>query len=252
MKRQLLYTVRTVDHPSTNYALLKLVTEEAMPECQAGQFVQVLTRAQDVMLRRPISICKSDSAKGELWLLVRDAGRGTHRLCELKEGDTLDVIIPLGNGWSAPTAQGRVLLVGGGVGVAPLLKLGIDLKAAGITPEYVIGARSKTDLLLIDEFAKLGPVNISTDDGSYGTPGLVTQNPSFDTPFSQVYCCGPKPMMMAVGRLAQERGAACQVSLENMMACGLGACLCCVEKTKWGNQCVCTSGPVFDINFLNW
>ncbi|MDE6524115.1 MAG: dihydroorotate dehydrogenase electron transfer subunit, partial [Paramuribaculum sp.] len=109
------------------------------------------------------------------------------------------------------------------------------------------------DLLELDEFKRIGTVHIATDDGSAGVHGLVTQHPAIDSQdIDCIYCCGPAPMMKAVAAIARQNNVACEVSLENMMACGLGACLCCVENTVKGNVCVCTEGPVFNITQLTW
>jgi dihydroorotate dehydrogenase electron transfer subunit len=123
----------------------------------------------------------------------------------------------------------------------------------GGKPVFLLGARTKDDLLLQDTFRKYGEVYVTTEDGSMGSKGFVTQHPLLARErFDRIATCGPKPMMMAVARYAREHGIACEASLENMMACGVGACLCCVEKTVAGNLCVCKEGPVFDINKLLW
>ena len=145
------------------------------------------------------------------------------------------------------------LLVGGGVGVAPLLYLGMKLKEMGVTPTFLLGSRTENELMQIDEFKKYGPVYITTENGAVGEKGYVTQHSVLaNNKFSQVYTCGPKPMMMAVARWAKSANVPCEVSLENKMACGVGACLCCVEDTKEGNVCVCKEGPVFSIDKLSW
>jgi dihydroorotate dehydrogenase electron transfer subunit len=133
-----------------------------------------------------------------------------------------------------------------------MLYFGSEMKRIGLAPEFLLGARSKDDLLQLDEFKKIGVVHISTDDGSEGEHGVVTTNSILSTSWDRIYCCGPLPMMKAVAREARRIGADCEVSLENMMACGLGACLCCVEPTVKGNVCVCSEGPVFNINQLTW
>jgi dihydroorotate dehydrogenase electron transfer subunit len=147
----------------------------------------------------------------------------------------------------------KVLLVGGGVGVAPLLYMGSELKKQGLQPTFLLGARSKNDLLELDLFKEIGDVCVTTEDGSLGEKGFVTNHSILNNVvFDLISCCGPKPMMMAVARYAKKADIECEVSLENMMACGLGACLCCVEKTVEGNVCVCKEGPVFNINKLTW
>ncbi|MEZ3563564.1 MAG: dihydroorotate dehydrogenase electron transfer subunit [Duncaniella sp.] len=224
-----------------------------LPAILPGQFVQVAANTPGVFLRRPISINDVNYDQNTIDRLIRKAGKGTSTLVALKEGDKLNILLPLGNGFSLDVASGsRLLLIGGGVGVAPLLYLGRKLKEAGHKPEFLLGARSATDLLELDDFAAIGTVHVSTEDGSMGEHGLVTRHSALEGNIDTIYCCGPAPMMKAVASIARERAINCEVSLENMMACGLGACLCCVENTVKGNVCVCTEGPVFNINLLNW
>ena len=229
-------------------------TDPELPAMKPGQFVQVaIPDAPHTFLRRPISINYVDG--NEMALLVRRAGEGTSRLCDLRSGARLNIVAPLGRGFTIPGQQtGRLLLAGGGVGIAPLCFLGRAMKAAGLTPEFVIGARSEADLLELDMLREIGEVHVTTDDGSVGEHGVVTCHSTWclGATIQRVYCCGPAPMMKAVARLSDSLGADCEVSLENMMACGLGACLCCVEKTVRGNVCVCTEGPVFNIKELTW
>jgi dihydroorotate dehydrogenase electron transfer subunit len=149
--------------------------------------------------------------------------------------------------------KGRILLVGGGVGVAPLLYQGAVLQQLGADVTFLLGARSSADLLMLDMFSRYGRVLVTTEDGSAGECGFVTQHSVLqEEHFDLIQSCGPTPMMKAVARFAHQSGVSCEVSLENMMACGLGACLCCVEKTTEGHLCVCKDGPVFNINKLLW
>jgi dihydroorotate dehydrogenase electron transfer subunit len=256
MKKQIIdLTVRQTVHVHERYVLLKLTHEEPLPEMLPGQFVEV--RVDDVpstFLRRPISIHFVDKEKNELWLLVAAVGDGTRRLARLQPGDTLNCVLPLGNGFTMPqSADERLLLVGGGVGVAPLLYMGAEMQQQGCEPTFLLGARSQKDLLMLDEFRKYGRVLVTTEDGSEGERGFVTNHSILaKEQFTRIATCGPKPMMVAVARMADKLGIACEASLENMMACGVGACLCCVEKTTEGNLCVCKEGPVFDTKRLLW
>lgn len=241
---------------SDNYCLLKVrLEEQEFPDMLPGQFVGILVEnSPTTFLRRPISINYADKATKEMWLLIQLVGDGTRKLSQLKAGEKLNIIYPLGNSFSLPqSAAGNCLLVGGGVGTAPMLMLGKYLKNNGITPTFLLGCRAKKDLLQLEEFERLGTVYTTTEDGSCGEMGYVIdhsvlRNQSFD----RIYTCGPKPMMIAVAKYAKANNIECEVSLENTMACGIGACLCCVEKTVKGNTCVCTEGPVFNIKELTW
>ncbi len=240
-------------HP--NYCLLKLTSEKTLPEIVPGQFVQVrVDGSPKTFLRRPISINYVDKKTNELWLLVQIKGEGTRRLSEYEPGERLNVILPLGNGFSFPqSSTAQLLLVGGGVGTAPLLFLGEVLNSIGLRPEFLLGARSKNDLMQLDSFEKMGTVYLTTEDGSAGEKGFLTQHSILQSKkWDKIYTCGPQPMMVAVAKYARLQSIDCEVSLENVMACGIGACLCCVEKTTTGNVCVCTDGPVFNINQLKW
>jgi dihydroorotate dehydrogenase electron transfer subunit len=244
-----------VERPNDGYVLLKLTDNEPLPAIRAGQFVEIkVENSPQTFLRRPISVNFVDKARNELWLLIQVVGEGTRHLANLQVGDTLNVLFPLGNGFSQGVVGERVLLVGGGVGIAPLLEYAKQLKQVGATPYLLLGGRSANNLLQLELFRQYGEVYVTTEDGSMGEKGFVTNHSILanDQLFQRISCCGPKPMMVAVARWAKEHQVRCEVSLENLMACGLGACLCCVEKTVKGNVCVCKEGPVFDINELTW
>lgn len=237
------------------YLLLRLTSEQTLPDMLPGQFAELrIDGAPRTFLRRPISIHFFDRERNEVSFLVAMVGEGTSRLASLRMGDFLNCILPLGNGFTLPAAAGeRVLLVGGGVGVAPLLFMGDALCRMGCRPTFLLGARKASDLVLLDRFEQYGRVLLTTEDGSAGERGFVTDHSVLaDEVFDRICTCGPKPMMMAVARYARHHDICCEVSLENMMACGLGACLCCVEKTTEGNICVCKQGPVLNINQLLW
>lgn len=247
--------VKAVERPHDLYVLLKLTDEKPLPVCRPGQFVEILVEGSPrTFLRRPISIHYVDVSRNELWLLVKMVGEGTRMLGKLKAGDCLNMVFPLGNGFSPVQKENeRVLLVGGGVGIAPLLDYGRYLKENGACPVFLLGARSKNELVEQDLFRHIAPVYVTTEDGTEGECGFVTQHSLLNTEkFDRISVCGPKPMMVSVAKYARSQGTPCEVSLENMMACGVGACLCCVEKTVKGNVCVCKEGPVFDINDLTW
>ena len=269
-------TVASNEHISDHHVLLKLTSKRPLPEMMPGQFVNIhVEDSPTTFLRRPISINFVDVSRNELWLLVAAVGEGTKHIAKLKAGDHLDCLFPLGNGFSDLAAiksvicgdaaafsscekpdddqRLRVLLVGGGVGVAPVLYQGAEIKRQGGEPVFLLGARSAKDLLELDLFRNFGKVYVTTEDASAGEKGFVTNHSVLQREhFDFIQTCGPTPMMKAVARFAKEKNIPCEVSLENMMACGLGACLCCVEKTVEGNQCVCKEGPVFNIKKLLW
>ena len=255
MKKYILdLTVKSVEKVGGRYSLLKLIHQEPLPEMEPGQFVEIrVDNSPNTFLRRPISINFVDYDANELWLLVAAVGEGTEHITSLSAGDKLNCVLPLGKGFTMPESPSqRVLLVGGGVGVAPLLYMGAVIREKGIKPTFLLGARSEKDLLEIELFEKYGRVCVTTEDGSKGEKGFVTNHSVLDEKFDMIATCGPKPMMVAVARYAYKAGVECEASLENMMACGLGACLCCVEKTTEGNLCVCKEGPVLNIKKLLW
>ena len=255
MKKYILdLKVKQVEQIHQRYVLIKLTHENTLPEMLPGQFVEVrVDGSPSTFLRRPISINFVDRENNELWLLVATVGEGTKQLAKLKFGDVLNCVLPLGNGFT-PAKQGeKVLLVGGGVGVAPLLYMGAEMKCQGIEPTFLLGARTANDLLMLPIFNKYGRAYVTTEDGSMGEKGFVTNHSILNQEhFDRISTCGPTPMMKAVARYARQNNVDCEASLENLMACGLGACLCCVEKTTEGNLCVCKDGPVFNIKKLLW
>ena len=256
MKKYILdLKVNSVEALSDKHVLIKLTHSEPLPEMLPGQFMEVrVDDSPSTFLRRPISINNVDYERNELWLLVAAVGDGTRRLQQLRSGDTLNCVLPLGNSFTLPEKPGdKVLLVGGGVGVAPLLYLGRKIKAMGMQPTFLLGARTAKDVLEKPLFEEVGRVLITTEDGSEGEKGFVTNHSVLASEnFDLISTCGPKPMMMAVARYAYKNDIECEVSLENKMACGVGACLCCVEKTVEGNKCVCKDGPVMNIKKLSW
>lgn len=237
------------------YSLLILTSPDKLPEMLPGQFAEVrVDNSATTFLRRPISINYVDYKANELWLLIQIVGDGTRKMCELKAGDTLNLVFPLGNSFSLPEKkESSILLVGGGVGIAPLLFWGSYLKERGYVCNFLLGGRSKDNLLQLCEFERFGKVFTTTEDGSHGELGFVTQHSLLEASnFDYIYSCGPTPMMRAVASYALKTKANCEVSLENTMACGIGACLCCVTDTTEGHLCVCTEGPVFNITKLKW
>jgi len=206
-------------------------------ENKAGQFVEVALRG--FTLRRPFGVVRSE--KGKLVLLYRVAGVGTKFMATLNIGETLNVLVELGNGFGMEKAK-KPLLIGGGIGLAPLYKLAEDFKKAGKKPIVLLGFRTKDEVFYHEEFAKLGTVFLTTDDGSLGYKGNTIDyilNNKIDYDF--YYACGPTPMLKALQTLPQKG----ELSLEARMACGFGACMGCSIMTTAGSKRVCKEGPVF-------
>lgn len=249
------FLVQATEQLSDRHWLMRLRSSSALPEMHPGQFVQVhIEDSPATYLRRPISINMVDYERNEILLLVAAIGEGTRHLVRKKPGDKVNCLLPLGNSFTMPRSTGeRFLLVGGGVGIAPMLFLGKRLVELGVRPTFLLGARTADELLEKDMFYELGDLYLTTEDGSEGEKGYVTNHSILkEKQFDRIATCGPKPMMMSVARYAKQNDIECEVSLENDMACGLGACLCCVEDTTDGHICVCTEGPVLNIKKLLW
>lgn len=232
--------------------ILTLKKDGDFPEIKPGQFVNVLVEEADVFLRRPFSIHDVDTAQQTFSLLIKAVGKGTQALQQKKIGDTVDVLFPLGNGYTIEN-QEKVLLVGGGFGVAPLYYLAKKMQGKVTEVHLLVGARSAKHILLTEKFDGLATVHITTEDETLGEKGYVTNHSILQEHFDKIYTCGPHPMTKAVAKYAMERNIQCEVSLENMMACGYGVCLCCVaENNKNENITTCLQGPVFNANELQW
>ncbi len=230
------------------------------PRCaasvQPGQFVHLrVTESADLILRRPFSV--HTAADGRIEILYQVLGAGTLRLAEKQAGDrSMDLVGPLGHGWKTPEGVSHALLVAGGLGAAPLGMLAERLAEKGVAVVVAQGAPTAERLVARDLFERVARrVEIATDDGSAGTHGFVT--PATDRlmaseSFDVVYCCGPEMMQRIVAGQAAAHGIACQVSLERLMACGIGACLSCVVSTTDGLRRACVDGPVFDAGEVCW
>ena len=221
----------------------KKIAKEAVP----GQFISVYCRDASRMLPRPISICELDQEQGRLRMVYRVAGAGTAEFAGYKAGDELKVMGPLGNGF--PLKAKKALIIGGGIGVPPMLELAKQLPGE---KTLVMGYRSET--YLEPELAAAAPLYIATEDGSKGTSGNVLDAIRANGLTAEVlYACGPTPMLRALKAYAEERGMEAWISLEERMACGIGACLACVcrskdvdEHTHVKNKRICKEGPVFN------
>lgn len=258
MKSHLIFIVEEIKDLGASYFRLTLTPKNRpLPsDILPGQFVEIKSPDASVLLRRPISIHDVDYNSSKLYLLIRAVGPGTDSICRLHIGSELDVLLPLGHGFTTDFApSSKIILVGGGVGVAPLLYLAKELCEKGIRPMMVYGAKNSEEIIIENLLSPYCDLEVTTDDGSMGTSGRVTDSNVFKATLREaamVQCCGPLPMMKAVAKKCADLAIPCEVSLENMMACGLGACLCCVEPTVKGNVCVCTEGPVFNSKDLLW
>jgi len=218
-----------------------------LADCKAepGQFFHIKCSFDNAFrLRRPFSLHRK--LKDGFEILFERKGSGTRFLSCLKKGDILDILGPCGNGFKI--MEGNPIIVGGGIGIAPLFELALNLKE----PIVAIGARTKDSLLCMNDFRACGisPI-VSTDDGSLGFKGKITHIlENYITHSSIIYACGPKEMLNAVIEIAKKRNIPAQISVEEMIACGVGACFACAYKTKDGYKRVCKDGPVFDIAFL--
>ena len=236
--------------------LLILQSPIPLSDILPGQFINVeIKEALEIFLRRPFSVLDVDYEKQTISLLVKILGRGSKKLTEAQPGQIISTIFPLGKSFTLPDIDDRILLIGGGSGVAPMLFLA---KICGLDPvnvDVLIGAKSISDHINVDGYQSYGNFYFTTEDGTLGEKGYVTNHPVFTDElnlYNKIYTCGPDLMMKAVGMKAIKENIFCEVSLENMMACGFGVCLCCVEDTKTGHKCVCTDGPVFNVNELKW
>lgn len=259
MKALVNMLVSDINLYSGGYVVLKLVSDGVeLPSVLPGQFVTVALERQgsDFRLRRPFSVCDIDD-KGMMTLLIRQVGESTRRIATLKPGERVSVMVPLGeNPFPHDNLENkRILLVGGGVGAAPLVFYANRAAEKGLPTTLIVGARTLNELppvLLLLRFPRLTSLHTITEDGQSVENGLVTQSSLIHKPYDICMTCGPRPMLKAIASLMNQNNIPCFVSLENTMACGVGACLCCVEDTVRGNECVCTRGPVFCSKDLKW
>jgi len=244
-------------HKWLNYSnfLLDLEASENIPNIHPGNFVEIkITNSPRVFVRRPFSIFDVNHEARTLSFYIKIIGEGTRLLGQLRKGSKVNLIYPLGNSFKIPD-QGHVLIAAGGSGIAPFLLLARELLNRNVQMTFLIGGRNSESIVLTEYYAPYGEVLITTEDGSVGEKGKITDHSIFKNghfPFNKIYTCGPDPMMKAISKIAMQRKINCEVSLENIMGCGFGACLCCTVPTQHGNVNVCTEGPVFDVNDLKW
>lgn len=254
MPKQLKDRVKSIEELTEDIYRMTVESEYVSSNARAGQFVNIkCCEGSQALLRRPISICTVDRKNGSYDLLFQKKGSGTGLLTMKKPGDELDVLGPLGNGFDLDIKYRRIAVIGGGIGIFPLLFLLKESKA--IVKRAYMGFRTAKLIVLEEEFRKsASTLEITTDDGSYGSGGFVTDELRRDIEaesFDMIYACGPEPMLKRVVEATNEKGIKCQVSLEQRMGCGFGACLVCACKThaedgEWKYSHVCKDGPVFN------
>lgn len=211
---------------------------------RSGQFVNVLI--DGLYLRRPISVC--DYAKDNLTLIYKVVGKGTKKLSTMKDGESLDVLTGLGNGYDLSLSGNSPLLIGGGVGVPPLYNLAKKLITQGKSVSVILGFNTKSEIFYEQEFMSLGAnVTVCTVDGSYGVKGFVTD--AIKSGYTYFYVCGPEPMLKAVYNKTDTDG---EFSFEERMGCGFGACVGCSCKTLYGTKRICKDGPVLKKGEIIW
>ncbi len=210
-----------------------------------GQFVNV--KIEGEFLRRPISVC--DYSESFITLIYKVVGKGTEKMSKMREGELLDLLVGLGNGFDTQKSGENPVLIGGGVGVPPMYNLAKTLLSEGKKPTVILGFNTDKEIFYKEEFENLGiKVIITTVDGSFGVKGFVTDAMK-DLTYSYFYTCGPMPMFKAIERTAVGSG---QYSFEERMGCGFGACMGCSCKTKYGNKRICVDGPVLEREEIIW
>ena len=227
-----------------------LDAKEVAVQAKPGQFISVYSNDKSRVLPRPISICEIDREKGTLRIVYRVVGKGTEEFSKAEAGDSFEILGPLGNGFPIEEAKGKkVLMIGGGIGVPPMLQTEKEIEGEAI---IVSGYRNQ-DLFLKEELESAGTLFIATEDGSVGTKGnVVDAIRENQIEADMMFACGPKPMLRALKNYALEKGIPCWISMEEKMACGVGACLACVCQSKdvdshshVHNKRICKDGPVF-------
>lgn len=241
-----------------NLYIMRLSSPVIAASITAGQFIHMrISCMEGHILRRPFSVYDASPQRGTLDIMYQTVGCNSSRMAELKIGEHVESIGAIGNGWHIPTECSHALLIGGGVGAAPLFMHARNLLEAGVETDVVLGARTAGALAAYDRYAELlghDPL-VATDDGSLGHHGFCT-DPARELldahAYDHVACCGPEPLMRIIAAMAHEAHASCQVSLERRMACGVGACLSCVVDTPTGKRRACVDGPVFDAEEVIW
>lgn len=273
--RQAVHDARVVRNDRATDALFVMELEVAAPDVPAaaapalaaairpGQFVHMsIPTLPSHILRRPFSVYAANAATGRIEVLYQKVGQGTAEMARWKPGQACDMIGPIGRGWQVPEGATHALLVGGGVGAAPLFMLCEELVGRGVETDVVLGASTKDALVCRERYALAcgcAP-SCSTDDGTFGREGFCTPlveeavaaSVAAGNPYDYAAVCGPEPLMRVASATMADAGIACEVSMEKRMACGVGACLSCVVDTMEGRRRACVDGPVFDARKVVW
>lgn len=245
------------DYISTDIYSIWLKTNRIAKEAKPGQFVSLYSKDGSHLLPRPISICEVDRDKDAIRLVYRIAGAGTKEFSKMHAGDTMEVMGPLGNGFTLKDR--KAMLIAGGIGIPPMVELAKQLKENGCDVTAVVGYRN-SELFLDKELQQYAKVVIATEDGRVGTKGnVINAIEENQLTAEEIYACGPTPMLRAIKVFSEKENIEAQVSMEEKMACGIGACLACVcqskdvdEHSNVHNKRICKDGPVFYANEIEW
>ncbi|WP_304509336.1 dihydroorotate dehydrogenase electron transfer subunit [Anaerotignum sp.] len=244
MKQSLFKIIKNEPLTSTVYRMILEGDTSAIT--RSGQFLNI--KLDGLFLRRPISVCDYDD--NTITILYKVVGKGTEGMSKLSPASILDILTGLGNGYDTTKSGNHPLLIGGGVGVPPMFRLAKDLIAEGKNPKVILGFNTKDETFYIEEFQHLGAeVLIATADGSIGTKGFVTDIVKELCDYTYFYTCGPEPMLKALSDCTTTSG---QLSFEERMGCGFGACMGCSCETKYGNKRICKDGPVLEKEEIIW
>lgn len=228
-----------------------LQTKDIAKDSQAGQFISLYCQDRSALLPRPISICQIDKERNALRIVYRVVGKGTEEFSKYEEGQEIPVLGPLGNGFFKKDKA--AMLIAGGIGIPPMLELAKELKESGVSDIKIVAGYRDNQMFLKDDLSEYGTVYVATEDGSFGTKGNVINAIEKNCLSAEViYSCGPTPMLRAVKEFGIKNQIETQVSMEEKMACGIGACLACVCKSSEvdshshvHNKRICADGPVF-------
>ncbi len=243
--KQSIFTIKSNQH-LTDTVLKMVLAGDTSAITSCGQFVNI--KLKGFFLRRPISVCDYDEKT--LTILYKTVGKGTQYMSTLPAGTQLDILTGLGNGYDTTKSGQTPLLIGGGVGVPPMYRLAKDLIQQDKTPAVILGFNTKEEAFYVEEFRALGvPVHVATADGSMGTKGFVTDVVKTLSDYTYFYTCGPEPMLKALCDVTTTSG---QLSFEERMGCGFGACMGCSCETKYGTKRICKDGPVLEKEEIKW